>query len=566
MSNEQLQIDIGFVSTRGPRDDNQDFVAALVPRGNQLALQGVTAVVADGVGGYAAGRDAAEIAVRAFIDGYYGSNETLGVERAAARVLMSINRWIYHQGRRDPERLSMATTLSAIIIRGQHAHVFHVGDSRIYLLREQQLKRLTQDHTLKAPDVSHVLYRAIGIEDQLRIDYSQQQLNLHDRLLLCSDGVHGVVTDKKIESLLQQRSSPQQTAQFLVDAALEANSQDNITVMVVDIVGLPPVDRSQIEQVVDALAIKDLPTLNSMVDGFFVARLLSDGRYSRLYLAEDTYADRRPVVLKFPKQNVASDATYRRAFLREMWISSRINSPFLSAVIPLEEGRQTRLYLAMPFYDGETLEQRLKNGHVIGFNEGIDMAMKLSKAVYALNRRRIVHRDIKPENVLLEKGGGVRLLDMGVAWLPGFSDVLDEGIPGTPSYMAPEMYQGHRGDERSDVFALGVTLYRMFSGGKYPYGEVEPFSTPRFNKYTPLAHHRNDLPSWLDAVISAATRPQYSERLSDAMELLHRIEDGLARANVLSIKKTAFYERNPLLFWKTLSALLIAALLISLMW
>lgn len=564
MSTEELQIDIGFVTTRGTRDDNQDYVAAFVPRGSPLALQGITAVIADGVGGYAAGRDAAEIAVRAFIDGYYGSSETLGVERVAAHVLMSINRWIYQQGRRDPQRLHMATTLSSVIIRGRQAHVFHVGDSRIYRLREQELKRLTQDHTLQSPDVSHVLYRAIGIEDQLRIDYSRQHVNLHDRLLLCSDGVHGVVADRKIASLLQQRSSPQQTAQSIVDAAEEANSQDNITAMVIDIVGLQPVDRSQIEQAVDALAIQDLPAVNSTVDGFFIANILSDGRYSRLYLAEDMQANRRRIVLKFPKRNVASDNTCRRAFLREIWISSRISSPFLSAIIPLEEDRQSRLYLAMPFYEGETLEQRIQSGQTVSFSDGLDIAMKLSKAVYALNRRRIVHRDIKPENILLEKGGGVRLLDMGVAWLPGFSDVIDEGIPGTPSYMAPEMFQGHRGDERSDVFALGVTLYRLFSGGKYPYGEVEAFSTPRFNKYTPLAHYRNDLPSWLDAVIAAAARPQHGVRLSDAMELLHRLEDGLARANVLSLRKTSFYERNPLLFWQVVSAVLCVTLLVCL--
>jgi len=168
-------------------------------------------------------------------------------------------------------------------------------------------------------------------------------------------------------------------------------------------------------------------------------------------------------------------------------------------------GRQKRLYAVLPSYRGETLEQRLLRSPKITLKEGIDIGIKLAKAVYALNRLRIIHRDIKPENVMLLDDGGLKLLDLGVALLPGIQEPTPEGAPGTPSYMAPELFRGEGGDERSDVYALGVTLYRVFSAGHYPYGEVEPFSRPRFSRYTPLTHHRPDLPAWLDSSLARAT-------------------------------------------------------------
>ena len=169
-------------------------------------------------------------------------------------------------------------------------------------------------------------------------------------------------------------------------------------------------------------------------------------------------------------------------------MAAQVRSPYVAEVIELAPDRQTRLYSVMPFYVGETLEQRLRRSP-LALAEGIAIASQLGRAVDALHRRRIVHRDIKPDNVLLLAGGGLRLLDLGVARLPGLESTPDEDIPGTPSYLAPELFEGNAGDERTDVYALGVTLYRMFSG-HYPYGETEAFARPRFARRQPLAHYR----------------------------------------------------------------------------
>src|SRR4051794_21353229 len=104
---------------------------------------------------------------------------------------------------------------------------------------------------------------------------------------------------------------------------------------------------------------------------------------------------------------------------------------------------------------------------------------------------------------MLLTGGGGKLVDLGVATAEGLAELPDGDIPGTPSYMAPEMFSENRGDAGSDLYALGVTVYRLFGRG-YPYGEIEPFQRPRFDAYQPLSRLRPDLPAWLDAAVAKA--------------------------------------------------------------
>ena len=204
--------------------------------------------------------------------------------------------------------------------------------------------------------------------------------------------------------------------------------------------------------------------------------------------------DNRPLVIKFPHPRITSDATYRTAFAREAWVAAQVHSPFVGQIIETPQERRSRLYSVMPFYEGETLEQRLLRKPMLNLTEGVWVGVSLAKGVAALHRAGIIHRDIKPENVILLKNNELKLLDLGVARVPNMPDLSPDAIPGTASYMAPEMFAGGTGSEQSDLYALGVTLYRMFSGGAYPYGEIEPFSRPRFRKPVPLSPLRPDLP------------------------------------------------------------------------
>ena len=559
---EQLEIQSGFVSEQGKRESNQDFLAFFPGTPVERALQGSVAVIADGMGGTLGGRHAAEVTVRGFIEAYYGMSATLGVDRVANRALASINYWVNTQARMDTQLKNMGTTFSALILRGRQAHVVHLGDTRIYLLRDNRLQCLTKDHIHPHPDMQHVLTRAVGLEEMVAADYLVHNLNHYDRFLLCCDGVHGVLSDKRLQELLCKNNSAHDDARTIVQAALKSGSQDNVSALVIDVNCLPAPDQSHLELVTDSLPIKSMPKVGDRIDGFLLREKLAEGRYTCLFVAQDEVEDNGSVVLKFPKPDTASELVYHQAFLREKWIASRVQSPWVTEQIDLKAERQTRLYNVMPYYRGETLEQCLLR-EPMDLGKGVRIALRICKAVYALHKHRIIHRDIKPDNIILLGDDGLKLLDLGVALLPGIKDALEDTAPGTPSYMAPELFQGEQGNEQTDLYALSVTLYRMFSNGRYPYGEIEPFTRPRFDKLTPLNQYRPDLPSWLNAIMTRATDSK-NHYYGDAMELAFELENGLIRGTMATQNQGPLIERNPELFWQIVSLLLVVMLLMSL--
>ena len=533
---EQLETQCGFATEAGKRESNEDFIAFYLGTEEERAIYGSVAIITDGIGGTGGGRYAAELAVREFIDAYYEQKETLGVKRMAENSLVSINRWIHSQSQRDSEHKGMGTTFSALIFLGSQVHVIHLGDTRIYRLRNNRLECLTTDHVHHHPDLQHVLTRALGIDDTVHIDYSQHNLNLHDRFLLCCDGVHTSLPDKKIQHLLSLNQSTQDHAQTFVQEALQAGSHDNVSALVIDVLKLPPPDKSFLEAAADDLAMMTVPKEKDTVDGFYLKNKISNGRYTCLFLASDKEGRHGEVVLKFPKPEANTEAIHRQAFIRENWITSHVHNPWIAEQVELEPGRRTSLYTVMPYYQGETLEHCLLENS-ISLDIGVEISLMLCKAVYALHKERVIHRDIKPENVILLKQGGLVLLDLGVARLPGLDDELESTAPGTPSYMSPQLFRGGRGDEQSDLYALGVTLYRMFSKGHYPYGEVEPFTRPSFDKPVPLGQYRPDLPSWLEVLFARAVNPE--KGFTNAMDLAFELENGLARGiTVLPMKSS----------------------------
>lgn len=555
-----LQVRAGFASETGKRPNNEDYVGVHLGRPGS-ASGDVIAAVADGVGGHNGGREAAELAVRCFIDAYVSLPETLGVRHRAARALEAVNGWVHAQGRVDPLLKGMSCAFSSVVLSRRVCHVVHIGDTRTYRLSEGRLERLTQDHIAGRGDFAHLLNRAIGFEEFARFDYVTTGLRQHDRLMLCSDGVHGALSDQQLQDILAQRTPPEESARSLVEAALAAGSSDNATALVLDVIDLPPADRDELTHAISSLPILDLPSPGDTIDGFRLGDILSDGRYSRLFRAADTSQGDREVVLKFPHPRVAAEGSYRLAFVREAWVAARVRSLWIGEIIELPAERQTRLYSAMPFYDGETLERRLNRSPQLSLADGIAIATKLVRAVVTLHRAGIIHRDIKPDNVILLTSGGLRLVDLGVARVPRLEDFPAQDIPGTPSYMAPELFAGEPGNEASDLFALGVTVYRMFTRA-YPFGEIEPFSRPRFGKPTPISRYRPELPAWLDAVVGKALSADPAQRFGDAIEFAHELENGASWAGPATMQRRSLHDRDPLMFWKVLSALQFVVILI----
>jgi serine/threonine protein phosphatase PrpC len=562
-----VKASVGFASETGPRQRNEDFGGAVFGWELPKPRSDVVGAVADGIGGAKGGRVAAETAVRGFLDGFCDMPETMEVRRAAATVISALNGWIFGQGKRDPALAGMGCTFTALVLRGRIAHVLHVGDSRAYRFASDRLTLLTTDHVREGTTAggrSNILTRALGVEAEVRLDYATQPMALHDRFLLCSDGVHGTLTPETIADILRERSASDDTARALVKAALDAGSTDNCTAMVIDVVELPTAESTtEIGAQIMQLPLIPVPIIGEAVDGFLLKVLVSDGRYSRLFGAIDEI-EGGEAVLKFPKPQVAAVATYHAAFVREAWVGARVQSPWVGRIIELPPGRQTALYTVMPLYQGELLSTRLARRPAVGLEEGRNIAIKLARGVAALHRAGIIHRDIKPDNVILEAEGSLKLIDLGVVRVPGLEDFPPEDIPGTLGYMAPEMLGGEPGNEATDIYALGVTMFRAFAA-EFPYGNLDAVSPPRRTRPIPLGELRPDLPAWLQATLARAIATDPNERFRDVNEFATEMERGPTRAPSPMRRPLTLYERSPVQFWQGVSALLAIALVVALL-
>ncbi len=290
---DTLRVQVGIATDRGNRDRNEDFAACLLP---DLGSHRLVAALADGVGGAKGGRVAAESAVRLFLDAQDQLSPLKGVKANAVTALTAANRWLHIQGRTDPTLDRMACAFTAMILSGRHMHVVHIGDARLYRLRDGTLTRLTTVHAAPRSAIPNMLTRALGAEPDIRIDYDQEPTRIHDRYMLCTDGVHGGLSDVTLRDMLNHRDAPEATARHLVDAAIQARVGDNATALVVDLISLPAADQFDLQAAADRLPIIPTPRSGLTIDSYTLGTMLSDGRYSRVFRA---IGPGGPVIMKF---------------------------------------------------------------------------------------------------------------------------------------------------------------------------------------------------------------------------------------------------------------------------
>ena len=236
----RLVVECGFASETGHRNRNEDYCETIAPKTAAESRRGFVAAVADGIGGAPGGRDAAEIAVKTFVRQYYAARPDHSGAEAARGAVSQANSAILTKAREAPELDVMGTTLSVLVLRGEEAHTVHVGDSRIYRLRDGKLAALTEDHNLGAQGMPHFLTRSLGTRDDLRPDCAMDTAAAGDRFLLCTDGVTGALGDVEIAKILRRGRGPEQTANAVVAAALAAGTDDNATAVIVDVAGAEP--------------------------------------------------------------------------------------------------------------------------------------------------------------------------------------------------------------------------------------------------------------------------------------------------------------------------------------
>lgn len=537
-----LALAVGQATHPGPKPRNEDALACVTPEAELLTSKGALFVLADGVSSCNDGRLAAQSTVRAVTADYYATPETWEVGTALDRLLTAHNRWLRSQGQ------TLVATLTALVLRGRRFTVAHVGDCRLYRLSDGQLTCLTTDHVWDEPTMRHVLKRAMGLDEHVMADFCEGDVAEGDAFLLLSDGVWSLLPEKRLGEVLWLHLDPQRAAQVLVDEAIAAGAGDNLSAIVVRVEHLPAANLG--DELARGAGQPLPPRLKpgQVFDGLTVEKVLNDSPSGLAYRVADA-AGRRWVMKTLPP-TLDGDSEAEQALLVEEWLQKRLTAHYFAEVKPLP-ARQY-LYYLLRWYPGATLaERRLREGGSISPSEAVKVGLRLTRALAALHRLNIVHRDVKPENVHIDNEDRLRLLDLGVAHCPGLTVDKNGVLPGTPSYMAPELFDGASASVQSDLYAAGVTLYWLLTG-HFPYGEVEAFQRPRFGTPELPTRYRPDLPLWLENVLLKAVERDPVRRFETAEELLLALEKGDAHSLTVR-RRVPWAERAPLRLWRAIA-------------
>ena len=535
-----LQLSFAEASAIGPREENQDALRLVTPTADIAASKGFLFAIADGVSQCADGGLAARTTLQALALDYYATPQTWGVAQSLDRLLLAQNRWLQANG----GGLPLLTTVSALVLRGQRFTLAHVGDCRVYRWHAGQLQRISEDHVWEQPGMQHVLKRALGLDQHLVLDFLDGELRTGECFVLLSDGVWATLGDTAIAAILRDQPNLDSAAQTLVNAAHLAGSQDNASALLVRVDAL---GEASIGDALIHLQQWPLPPPlkpGQPFEGWQVECLLGQSQQSLLYRVRDS--QQQPWLLKtLPMGN---DPVAAQALLSEEWFLKRVAGRSFPEIHPATQ--RQHLYYVMREYPGQTLAQRFSEHGPLPIEQWRALAERLLRAVGMLHRRQILHRDIKPENLLLAADGELRLLDFGLAYCPGLSADPSNQLPGTPSYIAPEAFNGDAPTAQQDLYAVGVTLYYLATG-HYPYGEIEAFQRPRFGVPVSAQRYRPDLPDWLGQSLERGVNADPTERYETAEEWLLVLEQGERRS--LSARPRPLLEREPLKVWRTLA-------------
>ncbi|HDS1757975.1 bifunctional protein-serine/threonine kinase/phosphatase [Pseudomonas putida] len=538
-----LQLSFAQASATGPREENQDALRLVTPAPELAASKGYLFALADGVSQCADGGLAARASLQALAMDYYATPATWGVAQALDRLLSAQNRWLRAQGSQP-----LLTTLSALVLRGRRFTLAHVGDCRAYRWHDGRLQCLSEDHVWDQPGMQHVLKRALGLDQHLLVDYLDGELQPGECYLLLSDGVWASLGDQHIQAVLREQPDLQLAADTLVASAHHNGSQDNASALLVR------VERVGTANLGDTLVqLQQWPLPRELregqaIDGWQIEARLAQSRQSLLYRVRDSQG--QPWLLKTLPAEREQEPGAAQALLLEEWFLRRVagrHFPELHAA-----SQRQHLYYVMREHSGRTLAAQLAEQGPLPLAQWLEVARQLLQAVGVLHRRNLLHRDIKPDNLHLGEDGQLRLLDFGLAYCPGLSEDPRHELPGTPSYIAPEAFDGQPPSPRQDLYAVGVTLYHLLTG-HYPYGEVEAFQRPRFGQSVNAARYRPDLPEWLQHNLQQAVATDPAQRFETAEQWLLLLERGDRQA--LNSHPRPLLEREPLKVWRTLALL-----------
>ena len=556
---EKLQVEFGGHSSQGIKDENQDAFAAWLPKGALLTSKGAVAAIADGVSACERGREAAITCVTSFIRDYSQTADTLTVKRAASQVLLSLNRWCHGQHAcAQGGHSQMITTLSSIISKSTTAFIFHSGDSRISRLQQGLLETLTSDHHAQL-GTNRILTRAIGMEARLEVDFSTTELCVGDVFMLSTDGLHEFLSAKILQQRLvdwqQSKSiSLEMLAKQLVNEALAAGSDDNISCLLLEITALPQAQLNDYHRQLTRLAMPPALDVGLKLEGYRVLEIIFTGTRSSLYKVAHESSG-KIYGMKTPSQHFVDDPVYLSGFLREEWVGQRIKHPNVMRIFARPDNAKF-LYHICEYIEGQTLRQWMLDNPRPSILQVRSIIGQLIKALRAMQRQDMVHRDIKPENIMITTQGEVKLIDFGAVWVAALNETSQpdgEHEPlGAVNYIAPEYLLNQHSDHRGDLFSLAVVCYEMLCA-TLPFAALNQHKIRALKltdwHYISLRKHRPDLPQWLDLALGKALKADPKQRYQAFSEFLLDLSQP-NNTMLKAVQNQPLLARNPVLFFQ----------------
>jgi len=567
-----LKVSIGQYSTAGIKQQNQDFHGVYLPEGHVLKQKGIACVIADGIGSSNVSHLAAETAVGSFLSDYYSTSDAWSTQTSAERVIRATNSWLYaqtqqSQGRFDKDR-GYVCTLSALILKQQQAHIFHVGDSRIYRIRDHEIELLTHDHRVWLSSREHYLSRALGADYRIEIDYRNIELKEKDIFLLMTDGVYEFVTDQQLLDLTLIDADLNQLAKALVEKALEQGSDDNLSLQVIRVEQLPELNQFHIQQ--DYVFPQQL-SKGEVFEGYVIDKILHQNHRSCLYLAHDT--QQQPLVIKTLGVDLQQDKNAVEQFQLEDWVSKRLKHDNLMPCYP-HNTEKKYLFQCYEYLQGETLAQWLhRQEKPLKLDDILPILQQTALALNAMHRLEMLHQDIRPKNIMVlnaENAMKIKLIDYGSTAVRGLVEINPKNANralGTLAFMAPEYFIDHSPSVHSDQFSLAVMAYYLLTK-QLPYGtdlaRCNSLKQLKKVQYHSIRKYRPDLPIWLDKILSQALSIEPTHRFEALSELIHNLTH--PSKELLNSKPPAIIERDPLRFWQMSCAVLGLLFLLSIAW
>lgn len=492
------------------------------------------AVLADGMGGAREGREAASRTVHTFTQNLRSRPQVWPLAKTLEELTRQLNRLLYQEGMARFAQPELGTTLAAVVLEGNRLHAINAGDSRIYLYRGGRLEQLSQDHRSATPGHEHHLVRALGAEEEVTPYYMVRDIVVGDRLLLCSDGLSDVLDAVTLQAMLEEK----QTARAIATTARERATPeqlDDISAILLEVL-----ETGSSASVPESLPVAGPLKVGDVIDGFTLRR--SFRASDRIWLASRAG---HSYVLKFAPAEAKTNDALLTQFIREIWHATRLQAEYFPHAF-LPEPCTCRYY-AQEYIHAPNLRQYLQDHGTLSVEEAVQLGRFLLSALQYLVRHDFVHGDLKPENIIVTGGSGelrFKLIDLGsVAEVFSFNRRA-----GTPSYLAPERFQGAASSEGSETFAIGVTLYEALTG-KLPYGEVEPFQLPVFRAARPPSTMNALVPLWLDAVVLRALAIKPLDRYANYSEMLFELEHP-DKVRPFHRADAPLLERDPLNFYR----------------